>query len=133
MNLTTFFVESLIVHDVPRRTSEATAGAIVFSDAPSELDASLRNFFRERTIRSLSRQAYEVQRDPDQGSPVPRHVLDLIAAPEKLVARSHEIARHLWASQTGVNPAGLLVVILRSDEVRGLLTDLIHRALSVAG
>jgi len=29
--------------------------------------------------------------------------------------------------------AGLLVVILRSDEVRGLLTELIHRALSVAG
>jgi 37-kD nucleoid-associated bacterial protein len=112
VNLTTFFVESLIVHDVPRRTSEATAGAIVFSDAPSELDASLRNFFRERTIRSLTRQAYEVQRDPDQGSPVPRHVLDILADPEKLVARSQEIARHLWASQTGVNPAGLLVVIL---------------------
>jgi hypothetical protein len=112
VNLTTFFVESLIVHDVPRRTTEATANAIVFSDAPSELDASLRNFFRERTNRSLTRQAYEVERDPDQHSPVPRHVLDLIADPARLVAHSHEIARHLWASQTGVNPAGLLVVIL---------------------
>jgi hypothetical protein len=29
--------------------------------------------------------------------------------------------------------AGLLVVILRSDAVRGMLTELIHRALTLAG
>jgi len=29
--------------------------------------------------------------------------------------------------------AGLLVVILRSDAVRQMLTDLVHRALSFAG
>nr|WP_247625274.1 DUF4244 domain-containing protein [Microbacterium galbinum] len=28
--------------------------------------------------------------------------------------------------------AGLLVVIMRSDEVRGILTDLVRRALTVA-
>ena len=28
--------------------------------------------------------------------------------------------------------AGLLVVIMRSDEVRGMLTDLVRRALTVA-
>jgi hypothetical protein len=29
--------------------------------------------------------------------------------------------------------AGVLVVILRSAEVQGILTDLVHRALTVAG
>ena len=29
--------------------------------------------------------------------------------------------------------AGLLVAILRSDEVRGMLTELVHRALTFAG
>jgi hypothetical protein len=42
-------------------------------------------------------------------------------------------AEYAIATMAAVGFAGLLVVILRSDEVRGLLTDLIHRALSVAG
>ncbi|MGP3534750.1 DUF4244 domain-containing protein [Microbacterium sp. RD1] len=53
-------------------------------------------------------------------------------------------ARRLFADETGaataeyaiatmaaVAFAGLLVVIMRSDEVRGILTDLIRRALTV--
>jgi hypothetical protein len=42
-------------------------------------------------------------------------------------------AEYAIATMAAVGFAGLLVVILRSEEVRGLLTDLIHRALSVAG
>ena len=54
-------------------------------------------------------------------------------------------AAHLFADETGaataeyaiatmaaVAFAGLLVVIMRSDEVRGILTDLVRRALTVA-
>jgi len=53
-------------------------------------------------------------------------------------------ARELFADETGaataeyaiatmaaVAFAGLLVVIMRSDEVRGILTDLVRRALTV--
>ena len=42
-------------------------------------------------------------------------------------------AEYAIATLAAVGFAGLLVVILRSDEVRGMLTDLIHRALTVAG
>jgi hypothetical protein len=42
-------------------------------------------------------------------------------------------AEYAIATMAAVGFAGLLVVILRSDEVRGLLTDLIHRALSIPG
>jgi hypothetical protein len=42
-------------------------------------------------------------------------------------------AEYAIATMAAVGFAGLLVVILRGDEVRGMLTDLIHRALTVAG
>lgn len=41
-------------------------------------------------------------------------------------------AEYAIATMAAVAFAGLLVVIMRSDEVRGILTDLIRRALSVA-
>jgi hypothetical protein len=42
-------------------------------------------------------------------------------------------AEYAIATLAAVGFAGLLVVILRSDEVRGMLTDLIHHALSFSG
>lgn len=42
-------------------------------------------------------------------------------------------AEYAIATLAAVGFAGLLVVILRSDEVRGMLTDLVHRALTFAG
>lgn len=41
-------------------------------------------------------------------------------------------AEYAIATMAAVAFAGLLVVIMRSDEVRGILTDLIRRALTVA-
>ena len=42
-------------------------------------------------------------------------------------------AEYAIATMAAVGFAGLLVVIMRSDEVRGILTDLVHRALTFAG
>lgn len=42
-------------------------------------------------------------------------------------------AEYAVATMAAVGFAGLLVVILRGDEVRGILTDLIRRALTIAG
>jgi len=41
-------------------------------------------------------------------------------------------AEYAIATMAAVAFAGLLVVIMRSDEVRGILTDLVHRALTVS-
>ena len=40
-------------------------------------------------------------------------------------------AEYVVATMAAVGFAGLLIVILRSDEVRTLLTDLVRRALSI--
>lgn len=42
-------------------------------------------------------------------------------------------AEYAITIMAAVGFAGLLVVILRSGEVQGILTDLVHRALTVAG
>ncbi|WP_183500994.1 DUF4244 domain-containing protein [Microbacterium invictum] len=40
-------------------------------------------------------------------------------------------AEYAIATMAAVAFAGLLVIIMRSDEVRGILTDLVRRALTV--
>lgn len=42
-------------------------------------------------------------------------------------------AEYAIATMAAVGFAGLLVVIMRSEEVRGILTDLVRSALTVAG
>jgi hypothetical protein len=42
-------------------------------------------------------------------------------------------AEYAIATLAAVGFAGLLVVILRSGEVRGMLTDIIHQALTLGG
>jgi Flp pilus assembly pilin Flp len=54
----------------------------------------------------------------------------------KRILRNEEgaaTAEYAIATMAAVGFAGLLVAILRSDEVRGILTDLVHRALTFAG
>lgn len=45
--------------------------------------------------------------------------------------RGSATAEYAVATMAAVGFAGLLVIILRGDEVRGILTDLIRNALSV--
>lgn len=66
---------------------------------------------------------------------------DALALPPLSRRRSAELfgddtgaatAEYAVATMAAVAFAGLLVVIMRSDEVRGILTDLVRRALTVA-
>ncbi|WP_437387021.1 DUF4244 domain-containing protein [Plantibacter flavus] len=47
--------------------------------------------------------------------------------------RGSATAEYAVATMAAVGFAGLLVAILRGDEVRGILTDLIRRALTANG
>jgi hypothetical protein len=148
MDLGTFFIDSIIVHDVPKRAADGGGDPLILSEVPSSLDQSLRNFFKERITRSLGKQAFEVEHDPANNSPVPQHVVDIIGDARKLVTSSQEAAKHLHASQSGVNPAGLVVIcrgrvdgqtccailkLEREDAIRVEQTQLQgHRTFSVA-
>ena len=47
--------------------------------------------------------------------------------------RGSATAEYAIATMAAVGFAGLLVIIMRSDEVRGMLTDLVRTALSYGG
>jgi len=47
--------------------------------------------------------------------------------------RGAATAEYAIATLAAVGFAGVLVVILRSDEVRGMLTDVVRQALSIPG
>ena len=73
------------------------------------------------------------------GAGTPRH--SGAGGPRRVVAALGRIAaddngsataEYAVATMAAVGFAGLLVLILRGDEVRGILTDLIRRALTVA-
>lgn len=50
-----------------------------------------------------------------------------------LSERGAATAEYAIATMAAVGFAGLLVLILRSDEVRGMLTDIVRNALSLPG
>lgn len=104
-------VERLIVHEVPDRPAAAKVLKLVLSEIESTLTADLRNYFTERISTSLSEAAFEVIFDPASPSPVPALVLNFLTVNgADFVAMSQAFAHHLYTSQTGVNPAGLLIV-----------------------
>lgn len=124
-DLSALQIDSAIVHDVPARRVHADSGAPVFSEIDSELTQELRIYFREKIGTSLGHAAFEVGFDPGATSPVPRLVTSLFdgTAPD-IVQPSKDMARHLYDSQTGVNPPGLLTAIKGSLEGRGALAIL---------
>ena len=61
------------------------------------------------------------------------HLRERLAAVRRRPDRGAATAEYAITIMAAVGFAGLLVVILRSGEVQGILTDLVHRALTVAG
>ncbi|MDO8898012.1 MAG: DUF4244 domain-containing protein [Bacteroidales bacterium] len=58
---------------------------------------------------------------------------DLSARPQLSDDRGAATAEYAIATMAAVAFASLLVVIMQSDEVRGILTDLVRTALTVGG
>ncbi|MFQ6028373.1 MAG: nucleoid-associated protein, partial [Dehalococcoidia bacterium] len=85
---------------------------------------------REKIIASAgSRSALEVLFDDSSSSPVPDLVRGYFASPDdQFVPVSRASAEHLYNSQTGVNPAGLLTVVAFSvSNSRGLAIAKLER------
>ena len=112
VNLRSLRVERVIAHEVPRRRKGTTGSLVIHSEAESPLDPELRNYFRERIVRSLRSAGYEVTFVPSSPSPVPILVFDhLQGNTDDFIATSQSIADHLYISQTGVNSPGLLCLV----------------------
>lgn len=110
MNLDTFDIEAVVVHDVPRGNSDEDQ--LTLTDEPIELDDDLRRYFHRKIVASLRERGVEVVADPNEDDTVVACAARLIADPSALVETSHVIAQRLDEVQTGRNPPGLLAVII---------------------
>lgn len=75
---------------------------------------------------------------PDLPSTPPAARRTLLRHPLSALARLRDdrgsaTAEYAIATMAAVGFAGLLVIIMRSDEVRGMLTDLVRTALTYGG
>jgi hypothetical protein len=108
VNLDSFNLQSLVVHDVPQPDDDREG--LILTDAEVPLDAQLRGYFERKITQSLRSRGLEVIADPT-GSEVAREgVTTILAEPAQLVRVSKLFAEHLDRSQTKRNPAGLLAV-----------------------
>ena len=112
MDLGTFFVQQVIVHEVPARFVSRDSAPVVLSDVPSPLDDDLRRYFREKIIHSLDTRPYAVEHDATTASPVPGLVHAFVHGDGgNFVSVSQQLAQHLYNVQRGYNSPGLLTAI----------------------
>lgn len=112
VDLGDFFVDGVIVHEVPSRpvAQRSSDDELPLSEIAAPVTSEVLNFFRERINDSISKHGVDVQADPQTSSPIPQWVIDHLDGKADLVEMSQDMARHLYQEQTGVNPPGLLTV-----------------------
>src|SRR4051794_36241086 len=104
MDLSTFEVQDVVLHDVPRPGGEDET--LVLTDQVVDLDEQLRSYFRRKITRSLASRGLEVLADPNESATVRDAVSEVVSQPERLVSTSREVAEHLYAVQTRRNSPG---------------------------
>src|SRR6266566_2987711 len=108
VNLDSFELETLVVHDVPQPDEDRED--LILTEAEVPLDAQLRGYFERKIKQSLRNRGLEVVADATGAAAVRDGVASVLAEPAELVVVSQAFARHLDQSQTKRNPAGLLAV-----------------------
>jgi hypothetical protein len=109
-----FSIDRVIIHDVPRHSVKSQSPpAPTLSDVDTVLNPEGKLLIREKTLQSVnSKYTLDVRLAPSSSSPVPNLVKEYFdSKDDSYVPISKKLAEHLYASQTGVNPAGLLTVV----------------------
>lgn len=125
MDLGTFFVNQVIIHEIPKvKRKDKDEHSPLLSDVPSPLTDDLKLYFRERIKRSVEHQHFVAVYDPpaeraedEEGpdrpvSPVPALVLEFFSSEgDNFVDMSQQMARHLYDLQAGGSSEGMLVLV----------------------
>jgi nucleoid-associated protein YejK len=108
MDLDSFQIADLVIHDVPLPNEDGID--VILTDAPLELDADLRQYFRRKIIESLKKRGLDVITDPEESAVARESVRAILEDADQLVLRSHDLARHLFTIQNKANSEGLIAV-----------------------
>jgi len=102
----------VIIHDVPKHSSQPAADVIRYSETDSPLSDELKLLLRTKIVEGCSpKGSYDVFLSTDLPSPVPALINSYMGDPGGFVEISKRIAEHLYNSQPTVSPAGLVAVI----------------------
>lgn len=103
--------EQVIVHEIPKhRRSEAGSGPYL-SDVVDPLTGDVKDYFRDKIRDTLIEKGHQVRGDPDTKSGVPATVAEHLRGDSDLLVCSRQLATQLYATQSGSNSAGLLIVL----------------------
>ena len=104
-------IDKLIVHDVPSRRVNTQGPSPTLSEIESPLTSTARNYIRDKVVGTLANNSFPVVFDTSSGSPVPSLVMDNLGnQTTPFVDASQSLALHLFQTQKGYNPPGLLAV-----------------------
>jgi hypothetical protein len=93
VNLDSFEIEAVMIHDVPRGNSDDEH--LTLTDEPIELGIDLRRYFRRKVLTSLHERGVEVVADENEENTVRTAVAHVIAKPADLALQSRTIAERL--------------------------------------
>ena len=122
-------IDKLIVHDIPSRRVNTSGPSPTLSEIESPLTTTVRNYIRDKVVGTLTNNSFPVVFDSSSGSPVPSLVMDNLGNQTKpFIEASQELANHLFQTQKGSNPPGLLAVAqTKLEGVRSLVLMKLER------
>lgn len=103
-------IEQAIVHVVPQRRRTDPTEEIPLSETVCNLNDDVRTALQAKLRGVLASTGREIVEDPESKSALPNYVHDFLTETSDLVEVSAEMVHLLRNSQTGVSPAGLLLV-----------------------
>ncbi|NED35515.1 nucleoid-associated protein [Streptomyces sp. SID8499] len=103
-------IDQAIVHVVPQRRRSDPSQGVALSETICTMNHDVRTALQGKLRSVLASLGREVVEDPNAKSMLPGYVQSFLAGERDLVDVSGEMVHLLLRSQTGVSPAGLLLV-----------------------
>jgi hypothetical protein len=106
-------LKNVIVHDIPKHTKDDGSSDPKYSEAETKLDNTLKVFFKTKINNALrSDKTLKICFDAHTQSPIPYLISEIIKSDiRQFVFMSKEMGAHLYNSQNGLNPAGILLIM----------------------
>ncbi|MGV3596800.1 MAG: nucleoid-associated protein [Bacteroidota bacterium] len=106
-------LKNVIVHDIPKHSKHDSSLEPIYSEAETALSNKLKTLFKTKINNALSSdKTLKVCFDENTSAPMPTLIKDIIRKNiNQFVLISKEMGTHLYNSQNGLNPAGILLIM----------------------
>lgn len=104
---------NIIVHDIPKHKKDDGSNDPIYSESETTINKELKSFFKNKINNALrSDKTLRICFDANTTSPMPYLISETIKSSiTQFVDVSKEMGKHLYDSQDGKNPAGILLIM----------------------